>query len=65
MPAVKEHGPFERKTLFGGTKYPTGAGRLNWGEGIPYKPDKNMVKETRRKEFNITKVKKGVPVNPY
>ena len=58
MPYVHPFTQFEKHSRFGGTKYATGAGRLQWGEGIPVKYDKKTKKMADNTAYRVTIKKK-------
>ena len=52
MPVVKRHADFETTNLFRTkTIYRTGAGRMQWGEGML--PSQNSVKEKKSRSFKV------------
>ena len=52
MPDVKRHADFETTNLFRTkTIYRTGAGRMQWGEGMI--PPQNSVKEKKSRSFKV------------
>eukprot|EP00095_Tigriopus_kingsejongensis_P000630 maker-scaffold275_size226830-snap-gene-1.23 protein:Tk00630 transcript:maker-scaffold275_size226830-snap-gene-1.23-mRNA-1 annotation:"hypothetical protein CSUB01_00856" len=53
MPEVLSEADLVKKTR-SSKSYATGAGRLEWGEGIPVKIDKEMMKEAERSMRIIT-----------
>lgn len=60
MPQFNEDGPFYITSITGAVEFKQGAGRLLWGEGLPEVVDKEARKASKKKQYNVTLIRKSV-----